>query len=155
MNPIRRQATVFIARLDRRLLAIAGLLAVLAVSEILLHSRHVDYRTRYEQARQDLILLQGNQNLLGQVASDRSGSDKPRDSLLSLTNRLLEQHELRSSSITPNNDGSMTLSFDATEYVRLMAWLHAAEGQRIRIVDIGILQTDTPGLVTARLSLSR
>ena len=137
------------------MLVVMGLLAVLAISEMLFHSLRIDHRARYERVRQELVLLRSSQDLLKQVALEKSGQERSRDSLLSLTNRSLQKHELRSSALTPNSDGSMTLSFDATEYVQLMAWLHTIEQQGHRTVDIGIVQTDVPGLLTARLTLSQ
>lgn len=155
MSSIQVYAAKLIAGADRRMLVVLGLLTILAALEMLFHPLHLSQRTRYDHARQERILVQNSEGLLRQAALEKSSREKTLDSLLSLINRSLEKHELRSSAITPNNDGSMTLSFDATEYVRLMAWLHATEQQGIRIIDIGMVQTGTPGLVTVRVNVSR
>ena len=155
LDSMRIQVASAVGNLNGKIPAVLGLLVFLTALEMLLHSRGVALRIRHEGARQELALLQNNQDLLARIALQRAQQSRRRDSLLTLTNQSLKKHQLHSNALTPNSDGSMTLSFDATEYVQLMTWLHAMERQEIRIIDIGIAQTGTPGLVNARLTLAQ
>lgn len=133
-----------------------ALMAILLLAaEIMLHPGMREQRAAHRHAQQALALLEEHRALLAQAAARRARTPESRESLLSFTTRSLEQHRLRSSGLSPNTDGSLSVSLDDVRYEHLMQWLLGVHRSPVAIAEISLVRTDTPGVVIARVTLSR
>ncbi len=141
------------------LLALAGVVALYVVFMLLLQPQQkaraemrarnvatMEALGRVDRMTQELRALRENQGA-NSAASGRS--------LTASINASAERMNLSITRLQPNSRGAVQLRFDSVALDKLLRWIYGLESENgVRIEELSLSQTSTPGVVSASLRMA-